>query len=44
MTRSRKIKIYLSIFAAAVLAAVSFFKPEYAENIARAFVMIIMGV
>ncbi len=37
-------KRWLIIAAAVIVAAVSLFKPEYAENVARAFMLIIAGV
>lgn len=39
--RLKKVKMYLILVAVAVLSAVSFFKPEYAENVARAFMLLL---
>ncbi len=39
-----KLRFGLIFLTAVVLAAVSVFKPEYAENVARAFLLIIAGV
>ena len=44
MARSKKYKKRLIAVAAVVLAAVCLFKPEYAENVARAFMLLIAGV
>lgn len=44
MKKIKKYKLWLILIAVAVCAAVSFLKPEYAENVARAFMLIITGV
>ena len=44
MARIKKYKKHLVAVAAVVLAAVCLFKPEYAENVARAFMLLIAGV
>lgn len=44
MKRLSKHKWKLVCLAAVVVAVVAFFKPEYAENVARAFVLILAGV
>lgn len=44
MARIRKYKKHLIALAALVLALVCLFKPEYAENVARAFMLLIAGV
>lgn len=36
----KKYRCYLLIAGVLVLSAVSFFKPEYAEEVARAFVLL----
>ena len=40
----KKYKFHLIAVAAVVLAAVSILKPEYAENVARAFMLLIAGM
>ena len=40
----KKPKLILMRVAAIVVAIVALFKPEYAENVARAFMLIIAGV
>ncbi len=44
MARIKKYKKHLIALAALVLALVCLFKPEYAENVARAFMLLIAGV
>ena len=44
MARLKKYKKRLIAVAAVVLAAVCLFKPEYAESVARAFMLLIAGV
>lgn len=44
MARIKKYKKHLIALAVLVLAVVSFLKPEYAENVARAFMLLIAGV
>ena len=39
-----KHKLMIICLAAIVVAVVALFKPEYAENVARAFMLIIAGV
>ena len=43
MARIKKYKKHLIALAALVLALVCLFKPEYAENVARAFMLLIAG-
>ncbi len=43
MKKILKYKLKMIVAAAVVLAVVSFFKPEYAENVARAF-MLLLGL
>lgn len=43
MTKRKKLKYLLILFAFIVIAIVSVFYPEYAENVARAF-MLILGI
>ena len=40
----KKPKLILMLVAAIVVAVVALFKPEYAENVARTFMLIIAGV
>ena len=40
----KKPKLILRLVAAIVVAIVAFFKPEYTENVARAFILLIAGV
>ena len=40
----KKPKLILMLVAVIVVAVVALFKPEYAENVARAFMLIIAGV
>ena len=44
MVRLKKYKKRLIAVAALVLALVCLFKPEYAESVARAFMLLIAGV
>ena len=44
MARLKKYRRYLIAVAALVLALVCLFKPEYAESVARAFMLLIAGV
>ncbi len=44
MARLKKYRCYLIAVAALVLALVCLFKPEYAESVARAFMLLIAGV
>ena len=44
MARLKKYKKRLIAVAALVLALVCLFKPEYAESVARAFMLLIAGV
>ncbi len=41
---NRKYKLVLIITAVAIVTAVSLWRPEYAENVARAFVLLLAGV
>lgn len=41
---AKKYKKWIVGFVLLVLAGVCFFKPEYAENVARAFMVILLGV
>lgn len=43
MSKRNKLKYLLILGAFIVIAAVSFFCPEYTENVARAF-MLILGI
>lgn len=43
MTNRRKLKYLLILLAFAIIALVSVLCPEYAENVARAF-MLILGI
>lgn len=40
----RKHKIILTLIAAAILVIISLHSPEYAENVAQAFVLLLAGV
>ena len=40
----RKMRLVLIMAAAAITAVVAFFKPEYAEVVAKAFMLLITGV
>ena len=44
MSKLKKYKFPLIAVAAVVLAAVSILKPEYAENVAGAFMLLIAGM
>ena len=44
MKKIKKFKYYLILIAIVVLGIVAFVAPEYAENVARAFMLIIAGV
>lgn len=41
MSKKKKFKIIMILGAFAVIALVSFFYPQYAENVARAFMLLI---
>lgn len=43
MKKINKYKLHLLALAAAVLAVVSILKPEYAESVARAFMLFLAG-
>lgn len=43
MKKTKKLKCLAFIIAILILAVVSFIKPEYTENVARAF-LILLGV
>lgn len=43
MAKLRKYKRWIIFIAVLVLAVVSVIKPEYAENVSRAFMIIIAG-
>ena len=44
MKKTIKYKLYLILVSLIVVGIVAIVKPEYAENVARAFMLIIAGV
>lgn len=44
MKKLKKYKLHLILIAVLILAIVAIIKPEYAESVARAFMILIVGV